>query len=143
MAVPAEIRAIERPKNTDVRKSGSMWAVIEIVGCIRKNGKNQPVEGKVIGHIIDGKFVSKEKVKITVSMKNFDDYEIAKSVSKDLFTDLSNVYPQDIAKHIYAIALLRSINPRMTNNKLNEVFNESFMSVENPELKLGKTMSHH
>ncbi|MBT1397051.1 hypothetical protein FCM67_04170, partial [Mycoplasma bovis] len=26
----------------------------------------------------------------------------------------------------------------MTNNKLDEVFNESFMSVESPELKLGK-----
>ncbi|WP_429977103.1 hypothetical protein, partial [Mycoplasmopsis bovis] len=26
MAVPAEIRAIERPKNTVVKKSGSMWA---------------------------------------------------------------------------------------------------------------------
>ncbi|MGN3805658.1 transposase, partial [Mycoplasmopsis bovis] len=49
MAVPAEIRAIERPKNTVVKKSGSMWAVIERVGCIRKNGNNQPVEGKVIG----------------------------------------------------------------------------------------------
>ncbi|AXJ70944.1 transposase [Mycoplasmopsis bovis] len=138
MAVPAEIRAIERPKNTVVKKSGSMWAVIERVGCIRKNGNNQPVEGKVIGHIIDGKFVPKEKLKITVSMKNFGDYEIAKSVSKDLLTDLSNVYPQDMAKHIYAVALLRSINPRMTNNKLDEVFNESFMSVESPELKLGK-----
>ncbi len=32
MAVPAEIRAIERPKNTVVKKSGSMWAVIERVG---------------------------------------------------------------------------------------------------------------
>ncbi|WHO16935.1 hypothetical protein HYD65_04680 [Mycoplasmopsis bovis] len=31
-------------------------------------------------------------------MKNFGDYEIAKSVSKDLLTDLSNVYPQDMAK---------------------------------------------
>ncbi len=98
MAVPAEIRAIERPKNTVVKKSGSMWAVIERVGCIRKNGNNQPVEGKVIGHIIDGKFVPKEKLKITVSMKNFGDYEIAKSVSKDILTDLSNVYPQDMAK---------------------------------------------
>ncbi|MCA8853281.1 hypothetical protein JL684_04095, partial [Mycoplasmopsis bovis] len=44
------------------------------------------------------KFVPKEKLKITVSMKNFGDYEIAKSVSKDLLTDLSNVYPQDMAK---------------------------------------------
>ncbi|QLI76253.1 hypothetical protein H0I36_03425 [Mycoplasmopsis bovis] len=47
---------------------------------MRKNGNNQPVEGKVIGHIIDGKFVPKEKLKITVLMKNFGDYEIAKSV---------------------------------------------------------------
>lgn len=63
MAVPAEIRVIERPKNTVVKKSGSMWAVIERVGCVKKNGKNQPVEGKVIGHIIDGKFVPKKKWK--------------------------------------------------------------------------------
>ncbi|MBT1367403.1 transposase, partial [Mycoplasma bovis] len=60
-----------------------------------------------------------------------------------LLTDLSNVYPLDMAKHIYAFALLRSINPWMTNNKLDEVFNESFMSVEYPELKLGKIMFHH
>ncbi len=47
MAVPAEIRVIERPKNTVVKKSGSMWAVIERVSCVRKNGKTSQLKVKL------------------------------------------------------------------------------------------------
>ncbi|WP_434329649.1 transposase [Mycoplasma capricolum subsp. capricolum] len=138
MGVPIEIRQVPRPKNTVIKKSGSKWAVIERIGCERKNGSNQPKEGKVIGHIIDGFFVKKESVKKEVSLKNFGDYELAKLVSKDILNELKEVYQNEIAEHLYAIAVLRSINPKMTNNKIEEVYEESFISEDFTNLKLGK-----
>ncbi|KNG79530.1 IS1634/ISMbov2-related transposase, partial [Mycoplasma sp. HU2014] len=112
MGVPLEIRQVTRPKNTVIKKSGSKWAVIERVGCVRKNGSNQPKEGKVIGHIIDGEFIKKEEIKKEISFKYYGDYELAKSVSQDILSDLKEVYTSDFANHLYAISLLRSINPK-------------------------------
>ncbi|WBX36280.1 hypothetical protein NO343_00130 [Mycoplasma capricolum subsp. capricolum] len=52
--------------------------------------------------------------------------------------ELKEVYRNEIAENLYAIALLRSINPKMTNNKIEEVYEESFISVDFQNLKLGK-----
>lgn len=62
MAVPADIRAVERPVNTIVEDSGhdgpKRYAVRQRSKIIYVAGKNpQPRNGKVIGHIIDHKFV--------------------------------------------------------------------------------------
>ncbi|MFA6844414.1 MAG: hypothetical protein WCR02_01675, partial [Sphaerochaetaceae bacterium] len=60
MAVPEEIRNVERPRNTIVIDNGTgckRYAVIQRVGCRRENGRNLPVNGKTVGHIIDNVFV--------------------------------------------------------------------------------------
>lgn len=62
MPVPEDIRAVERPKNTIVDDSGrdgpKRYAVRERGSSKYIPGKNpQPHNGKVIGHIIDHKFV--------------------------------------------------------------------------------------
>ncbi|AIZ54962.1 hypothetical protein TS59_0137 [Mycoplasma mycoides subsp. mycoides] len=36
MGVPLEIRQVPGPKNTVIKKSGSKWAAIERVDCVRK-----------------------------------------------------------------------------------------------------------
>ena len=63
MAVPEEIRRVERPTNTVVVDRGGngpkRYAVVERVGCRRVNGKNRPVDGRTVGHIISGGYVPK------------------------------------------------------------------------------------
>ena len=65
MAVPEEIRLVKRPKNTVVEDRGgngpNRYAVRERgkIKCIP--GKNpQPHNGRVIGHIINLKYVPKD-----------------------------------------------------------------------------------
>ena len=62
MAVPAEIRAVPRPVNTIVDDNGSNSSkryAVRQRGVTRyvAGGNPQPHNGKVIGHIIDGKYV--------------------------------------------------------------------------------------
>ncbi len=59
MAVPASIRAVERPSNTIVEDNGrdgpNRYAVRLRAGVKYVPGGNpQPRNGKVIGHIVDG-----------------------------------------------------------------------------------------
>lgn len=65
MAVPEHIRKVPRPRNTVVIDSGSngakRYAVHSRRASICKPGCNpRPVNGPVIGHIIDGKFVPRQ-----------------------------------------------------------------------------------
>ena len=62
MAVSEHIRRVERPSNTVVTDSGRdtplRYVVRERQGVTYvKNGNPQPKNGRVIGHIIDNKFV--------------------------------------------------------------------------------------
>jgi hypothetical protein len=60
MAVPKEIRSIPRPKNTVVIAYGrnkDKYAVKQRIGCKSVNGRKIPIDGPVIGHIIDGVYV--------------------------------------------------------------------------------------
>ena len=64
MGVPAEILAVPRPVNTIVEDrhtdSAKRYAVRERAGVKYVKGHNpMPVNGKVIGHIIDFKFIPK------------------------------------------------------------------------------------
>ena len=56
MAIPAEILAVERPKNTKVKKSGERYLVIKRT-CKRVEGRNIPVDLGTIGEIVDGRYV--------------------------------------------------------------------------------------
>ena len=72
MAVPAEIRAVPRPKNTVVENNGrpgpKQYVVRERSGAkYVSNGNPQPHNGRVIGHIVDGVFVpAKDKISLIV-----------------------------------------------------------------------------
>ena len=62
MPVPADIRAVPRPVNTVVEDNGrdgpKRYAVRERKSTVYvQNGNPQPRNGKVIGHIIDYKYV--------------------------------------------------------------------------------------
>lgn len=56
MAVPAEIRAVDRPKTTVVIDCGGekRYAVLERTGTVYRQGKSSsPRNGRTIGHIIN------------------------------------------------------------------------------------------
>ena len=100
MAVPEYIRMVPRPVNTIVEDNGrdgpNRFAVRERVSIKYISGGNpQPKNGKVIGHIRDGKYVPKQD-KASVSgpdMLSYGASAFVKSVSEDLLDDLLEVVP--------------------------------------------------
>ena len=100
MAVPDYIRKVPRPVNTIVVDNGrdgpNRYAVRERIGTRYIPGGNpQPRNGKVIGHIRDGKFVSKQEPSSVTGpdMLSYGASAFVKSVSRDLLDDLMDVYP--------------------------------------------------
>ena len=60
MAVPEDIRKIERPKNTVIYSYGKnkdKYIIKQRIGCKYKNGRRIPVNGSTVGHIINGKYI--------------------------------------------------------------------------------------
>jgi len=93
MAVPESIRRVERPVNTVVYDNGTdgplRYAVRDRVGIKYIPGGNpQPMNGHVIGHIIDGKFVPAQKKEPSAfpDMLSYGASALVKSVSRDMPT---------------------------------------------------------
>ena len=98
MAVPAEIRAVPRPVNTIVDDSGTnspkRYAVRQRASSKYIPGGNpQPKNGKVIGHIIDYKYVplTDSTASDGPDMLSYGASALVKSVSADLLSDLLNI----------------------------------------------------
>ena len=116
MAVPAEIRAVPRPKNTVVEDSGrngpKRYAVRERkTEKYIRGGNPQPRNGKVIGHIIDFKYVpcipeASEK-KVEPDMLSYGSSALFRSVVEDIKDDLLAVFDPVDAFTILAVAGLR------------------------------------
>lgn len=149
MSIPEEIRAVPRPKNTVVfayGKNKDRYGVKERIGCQRKNGKNYPVNGKVVGHIVDGKYVPKEStedVKPVVSsssidLKDWAGESLVLEAADCLLDELREVYANEDALKIFCIAALRVLNPGIRDYQLSEKFQESFLSEFFPETPLSK-----
>jgi len=123
LSVPENIRNVERPKNTIVDDSG-MDGVNRYFVRARsgvkyiKGGNPQPENGRVIGHIINDRFVS-----ITKKMSDGPDalsyglVALAKSVSDDLFEDLLAVYPPNEAAGVMVGAMLKVARPKIAANR--------------------------
>lgn len=138
MAIPIEIRNVKRPTNTIVKLIGNKYSVIERVGCKRINGKNIPINGSVIGYIIDMKYVPKENRKLDITMKNYGDYIFFNKLSSSIKEELYDCYDKKIADEIYAISLLRAMNNSLKDYQIEEAYNTSFISEDMPSLSLSK-----
>ena len=95
MAVPASIRAVERPSNTIIEDNGrdgpNRYAVRLRAGVKYVPGGNpQPRNGKVIGHIVDGKYVpvNAPVADAKPEMLQYGASAFVYSVSADLIEDL-------------------------------------------------------
>ena len=80
----------------------------------------QPRNGRVIGHIRDGKSVPKQKKTSTSGpdMLSYGASAFVKSVSRDLLDDLMEVYTIKEAYIIMAIATMQIIKPSISNDRL-------------------------
>ena len=137
MSVPEEYRKVPRPKNTICKMIGDKCAVIERIGCKRVNGKNVPINGSVVGHIIDGRYVPKDRM-LAITLKDYGDYAFAKSCSSDLEKQLNSIYGNIDGKRIYAMALLRCLNPELKDYKMLEAYQSSWLSEEYKDIPMGK-----
>lgn len=145
MAVPEAIRRVKRPVNTIVEDSGSKgmyrYAVRVRNGARYKTGGNpMPKNGRVIGHIINGRFVAiKDKTAAQgPDMLSYGPAALFHSVSQDLLENLMEVYPAKDAYSIMAIACVRVIRPDVASNRLETNYNRTFARVYYPDCPLSR-----
>ena len=135
MAVPEEIRKVPRPKNTVVECTGrpgrNMYPVRER-GTVKyvKGGNPQPHNGKVVGHIIGGRFVPvTPKVNAAATMLSYGTAALIRSLSRDIEEDLLKVYPVNVTQTIMAMAALKVERPDIKARRYASAFERSFVSV--------------
>lgn len=145
MAIPEEIRKVERPRNTVVTDNGKdgvhRYAVRERAGTKYVPGGNpQPRNGKVIGYIYNGAYVPKEGPvsEAKPDMLSYGASALVKSVSEDLFNELLQVYEVKDACTIMAIATLKIIKPGICLSRIQTHYNRTFVRVDYPGLSLSK-----
>lgn len=144
MPIPKDILAVPRPKNSVVicyGKNKDLFAVRERIGCKRRNGRNVPVNGKTIGHIVDGKYIAmddKTDVSATgsVDIKGWADVTMCDVLFSCVLDELRKVYSNNDALKIYCIAILRVCNPGIKNGELKSAYEESFLSEKYPGVAL-------
>ena len=145
MAVPEEIRAVPRPKNTIVDDSGKdgpkRYAVRERSHCVYVPGGNpQPRNGKVVGHIINMQYVpiSKKVVSDSPDMLSYGSSALVKSVTEDLFEDLLKVYPANLVYSIMVMSSLKVIKPNVTYGRMSTHYKRTFISKYYPGTAISK-----
>ena len=143
MAVPEHIRKVPRPSNTIVVDNGRdgprRYAVRSRAGVKYVPGGNpQPQNGRVIGHIVGGAYVPVRTptARNGADMLSYGASAFVKSLSHDLWGELSRVYPVRDACAIMAIATLRIIKPSITTSRLSTHYNRTFVCRDYPGLAM-------
>ena len=147
MPVPADIRAVPRPVNTIVDDSGrdgpKRYAVRERASTKYVAGGNpQPRNGKVVGHIINHKYVPVEatvsSAPVVPDMLSYGSSALVHSVTRDIEKDLLEVYDPSDVYAIMAIASLRVIKPQVTDSRLSSHYNRCFVCKDYPGAAISK-----
>ena len=137
MKVPEEIRKVKRPVNTIVEDSGrdgpKRYSVRERSAVKYVPGKNpQPHNGKVVGHIINFKFVpvdNKASTEAKPKMLSYGSVALAKSVCDDITDDLLAVYDAGKVYSIMSLAIIRVIRPSTPLSRVSAHYRRTFTSV--------------
>ena len=148
MAIPREILAVERPRNTFVIAYGKdkrLYAVRRYIGCRREGKRNIPIKGPTIGHIRDGRYIPTGEdpafapaPQPTVELKDWANAALCDRLFADILDDLKAEYPADMALKIWSVAVLRVCNKGANDYELKEMYDESFLSVLRPGAALSK-----
>lgn len=145
MAIPEEIKRVARPKNTIIKenKSGGLYRymVVQRVGCKRVNGKNVPVNGPVIGHIIDDKYVEGRRSVTSreITLKDWGEYAFFEKAGSSVLEELKAVYDYKDAQRMYTIALLRLARPDIPDYMLSDAYERGWLSISMPGIPLEKS----
>ena len=139
MAVPENIRLVKRPVNTIVDDNGRdgprRYAVRERARTKYVPGGNpQPSNGRVIGHIVGDKFIPiiEKTAASGPEMLSYGSAALVRSVTRDIFFDLLDVYPTQDAYTVMAIATLRVIRPSITAGRMSTHYKRTFVCVDYP-----------
>ncbi len=150
MAVPAEIRAVPRPVNTIVDDNGhdgpKRYAVRQRSSSKYVAGGNpQPRNGKVIGHIIDYKYVpidasetEASKASTVPDMLSYGASALVKSVTQDLKEDLLKVYDPSDVYAMMSMATLKVIKPAIAANRMQTHYYRTFVCKDYPGAAMSK-----
>ena len=144
MVIPVEILNVERPKNTVVAaygKNKDKYSVIQRVGCKYVNGRNVPINGPTIGHIINGKYVPIETIDIAAASTDLKDWAnvvFCDGSFKEIMDELLEVYSLNDTLKIYCIAILRVCYPGIKDYELKEQYDNCFLSELYPGVALSR-----
>jgi transposase len=144
MAIPKEVLGVERPKNTVVYsygKGGLKYAVKKRVGCKRVGGRNLPVNGPTIGHVVGGKFIPIDKRGAETEgpdLKDWANASLADSLFRDVLVELRAEYDEPTSERIYAASILRVIYPDIADYELQAAYSNSWLSKLYPGIALSK-----
>ncbi|MBO8415932.1 MAG: hypothetical protein IAB19_06100 [Proteobacteria bacterium] len=145
MAVPEEIRKVKRPVNTIVDDNGGSGPYRFAVRARAKGSAagRGPRNGKVIGHIIDGRFVSLKQR--TAAQKDsapapliYGSGALLHSVSSDLLQDLLQFYEPHDAVKILALASLKVLQPGITLRRCIFLYTRSVLRTFYPCTGMGE-----
>ena len=160
MGVPEHIRKVERPKNTVVVDYGNgTYAVRERNGCRVLHSEDGtlrrvPVDGKIIGHIANGRFIPKnDKPRLTsvgrVDVKDWANvhkcdelnqgelYRRSEDPDDDAPEGLVRYFETSDATWMYCEAVLRCCYPGVRDYQLSTKYRESFLSEMYPNTPFG------
>ncbi len=149
MAIPEEIRKVPRPVNTVVVTNGTntakRYAVRERTGVKYIPGGNpQPIYGKIIGHIINNKYVplsaasSQQGAYEYPATLSWGGAALLKTVSDDIVSDLLEVFDPGRVYTMISMATLRVLKPRISSNRFTTHYRNTFVSVYYPGAALSK-----
>ena len=149
MPVPEEIRRVDRPTNTIVVDTGSKgakrYAVRERSGVKYVAGGNpQPVNGKIIGYIVD--FVFTPKVAPLARVPECSAYGTAALIrdsSIDLFHQLLQTFDPNDATDIIVVASLKVMLPDLPNSRMRGQYERTFLRIFYPGAKLSENTVEH
>lgn len=143
MGVPEEIRKVPRPKNTVVIKYKSgVYAVRERVGCRNVDGRRIPVEGSVIGHIVDGEYVPIDGTEKCGTedpdLRDWANVTLISSVGRDILDLLKEYWHIDEARQLWCMAVLRVCYPGVKDKDLKRRYDAGFLSIDHPGVALSR-----
>lgn len=149
MTVPEEIRKVKRPKGTVVcdGKEGVYPVREKLSGIsyVDENGKrHRPSKnGRVVGHIIDMKFVEKGLIESVsrgdVDLKDWGNVEMFDRLCRDLLDLLEVHYNSRDAMTIYTMAILRASYRGIPDRQLQRQYEETFLTEMYPLINLGRS----
>lgn len=144
MPIPQDILDVRRPKNTVVMaygKNKDKYAVKQRIGCKRMNGRNVPVNGPTIGHIVNHLYVPCKKLeKSEPDLKDWANVIYCDSLFSGIIGELDAQYDHDVSLKIYCISILRVCYPGIKDCELKEQYDTSFLSEIYPDVALSKNV---